>query len=62
MSDYNYKYLRNTMVELSNILYNASQSNSVTKDSILNSIKGKLQDYNSRVKDKDKIDITDFRK
>lgn len=49
------------MQQLSNILYNCSQSaSSVSKDGILDSIKGILRDYNYNI-GYEKIKIIDWR-
>ena len=53
------EYLELSMKQLSNILYNASQSNNISKDSILDSIKGILEGYKRA--SGSEIDINDFR-
>jgi hypothetical protein len=57
-------YLKSTMHQLSNILYNTSQSDSPynSKDKILDSIKVIIQNYNDSVSEEYKVQFCDFRK
>jgi len=56
-------YLNMVMQQLATILYNTSQSNSesYSKDRILNAIKNIVQDYNDVVPESSKVKIKDFR-
>lgn len=58
------EYLKITMGQLANILYNTSQNDSSynSKDAILNSIKGIIQNYNDTVPENLKVHCQDFRK
>ena len=59
--DANYQYLKSTMQGLANMVYNASQGYSVSKDDMLNSLKRTVKDYNKLVVPEDKIEVMDFR-
>lgn len=54
-------YLCIVMSQLSNILYNGSQSDSHSKDDILNNLKSMIEQYNSNVPDNLKVRYVDFR-
>ena len=53
------EYLELSMYQLSHILYNGSQSNSVSKNMILDGIKGILEDYKRA--SGNNVNIKDFR-
>ena len=57
------RYLHKVMIQLSNILHNASQSNSShhSKDVILNNLKDMINEYNLNVNSDLKVSCTDFR-
>lgn len=57
------EYLKYTMQSLSNVLYNTSQNDMQynSKDTILDTIKNMIYDYNSKVDADEKIECTDFR-
>lgn len=57
------RYLKMLVEQLATVLFNTSQNDSDynSKDAILNSIKGMIQDYNNVCVYEDKVKITDFR-
>lgn len=52
-----YDYLNITMQKISNIVHNSKQSNSITKEDVLDSLTGIVKDYNTVVESEDVIEI-----
>jgi hypothetical protein len=59
-----YNELKLVIQQLNNIIYNTSQNDSAynSKDIILDSLISIIKEYNSKVDEKSKFDIKDFRK